>query len=147
MTLPRPFNFGNRILDLARPRVMGILNITPDSFSDGGELMNNGKADLSKILSRAELMVSAGADLLDIGGESTRPGVAAITEAEELDRVAPVIEALAQHFDVVLSADTSSPQVMSVCAGLGTGLINDVRALARPGAMEAAASSGLPVCI
>ena len=147
MTLPRPFKFGDRVLDLAIPRVMGILNVTPDSFSDGGELMNNGKADLDKILARAESMVSAGADFLDIGGESTRPGAATVTEAEELERVAPVVEALSQRFDVVLSVDTSSPLVMSVCAGVGAGLINDVRALGRSGAMLAAAQTGLPVCI
>lgn len=147
MTVPHPFKFGNRILDLAVPRVMGILNVTPDSFSDGGELMSNGKVDLNKILARAEQMVSAGADFLDIGGESTRPGAVTVSDAEELERVAPVVEALAQRFDVVLSVDTSSPQVMSVCAGLGVGLINDVRALAKPQAVEAAARSGLPVCI
>ncbi|MES2625837.1 MAG: dihydropteroate synthase [Pseudomonadota bacterium] len=126
---------------------MGILNITPDSFSDGGELMNDGKINLNKILARAELMVSAGADFLDIGGESTRPGAVAVAEVEELERVAPVVEALAQRFDVVLSVDTSSPQVISVCAGLGAGLINDVRSLSTPEAMDAAARSGLPVCI
>jgi len=126
---------------------MGILNVTPDSFSDGGELMRNGRIDLDKIIARAEQMVIAGADFLDIGGESTRPGAAPVTETEELERVAPVVEALAQRFDIVLSIDTSSPQVMSVCAALGVGLINDVRALAKPQAMEAAARSGLPVCI
>ncbi len=142
-----PFQFGSRVLDLAIPRVMGILNITPDSFSDGGELMSSGRADIDKILSRAELMVNAGVDFLDIGGESTRPGAIAVTEQEELERVAPAVEALARHFDVVISVDTSSPEVMSQCASLGAGLINDVRALARPGALEAAARSGLPVCI
>lgn len=147
MSSPRPFKFGSRMLDLAVPRVMGILNVTPDSFSDGGELMSNGRADVDKIISRAERMVSAGVDFLDIGGESTRPGAVAVTEQEELERVAPVIEALAPRFDVVLSVDTSSPAVMTQCASLGAGLINDVRALARPGAVEAVARSGLPVCI
>jgi dihydropteroate synthase len=142
-----PFKFGSRIIDLSRPRVMGILNITPDSFSDGGELMNNGKVDLKKILARADLMVSSGADFLDIGGESTRPGAIAITEQEELERVAPVVEALARRFDVVISVDTSSAGLMAVCAELGAGLINDVRALSRPRALEAAAGSDLPVCI
>lgn len=145
--LPSPFRFGNRVLDLATPRVMGILNITPDSFSDGGELMTGGKADLDKILARAEFMVSAGVDFLDVGGESTRPGALAVTDQEELDRVAPVVEALARRFDIVISVDTSSPEVMLQCVAVGAGLINDVRALSRPGAMAAAARSGLPVCI
>ena len=92
-------------------------------------------------------MVTAGATLLDIGGESTRPGAAPVTEAEELDRVAPVLEALSARFDVVLSVDTSSAPVITACAGLGAGLINDVRALTRPGALEAAAATGLPVCL
>jgi dihydropteroate synthase len=141
------FQFGSRVLDLAIPRVMGVLNITPDSFSDGGELMSNGTADLDKIFLRAELMVDAGVDFLDIGGESTRPGATAVTEEEELERVVPVVEALARRFDVVISVDTSSPKIMSQCASVGAGLINDVRSLARPGALEAAARSGLPVCI
>jgi dihydropteroate synthase len=126
---------------------MGILNITPDSFSDGGELIRNGRPDLGKILSRAESMVNAGVDFLDVGGESTRPGAIAVTEEQELERVAPVVEALSRRFDVVVSVDTSSPQVMSHCASAGAGLINDIRALARPGALDAAARSGLPVCI
>jgi dihydropteroate synthase len=126
---------------------MGILNITPDSFSDGGELLQQGKPALDLVLHRAEAMVQAGATLLDVGGESTRPGAAAVTESEELDRVAPVLEALAARFDAVLSVDTSSPGVMMETARLGAGLINDVRALTRPGAMQAAAASGLPVCL
>jgi dihydropteroate synthase len=129
------------------PQVMGILNVTADSFSDGGELLHDGRPDLERILARASQMVDAGAAILDVGGESTRPGAIAVPETEEADRVLPVIEALASRFDVVLSVDTSSPLIMRESARLGAGLINDVRALARPGALEAAAGSGLPVCL
>jgi dihydropteroate synthase len=142
-----PFRFGNKVLNLAEPQVMGILNITPDSFSDGGELWQAGKPVLERILQRADSMVQAGASLLDIGGESTRPGAAHVGEAEELDRVAPVVEALAARFDTVLSIDTSSAAVITACAQLGAGLINDVRALTRPGALHAAAATNLPVCL
>jgi dihydropteroate synthase len=127
--------------------VMGILNITPDSFSDGGELLQDGKPVLDLILRRAEDMVQAGAAFLDVGGESTRPGAAPVSASEELDRIGPVLEALAARFDVVLSVDTSSGSVMTACAKLGAGLINDVRALSRPGALQAAAAAGLPVCL
>jgi dihydropteroate synthase len=144
---PRFFRFGNRELDLATPQVMGILNITPDSFSDGGQLWRGGKPLLDRVLQRAAEMVEAGAAFLDVGGESTRPGAAPISESEELERVAPVIEALAARFDVVLSVDTSNPAVISASANLGAGLINDVRALTRPGAMQAAAGTALPVCL
>jgi dihydropteroate synthase len=139
--------FGKRELDLSIPHVMGILNVTPDSFSDGGELLVGGKPVLDRVLQRAEAMVQAGATLLDIGGESTRPGAAAVTESEELDRVAPVLEALAARIDAVYSIDTSTPAVIRECARLGAGLINDVRALQRPGALEAAAATSLPVCL
>jgi dihydropteroate synthase len=138
---------GNRVLDLSRLHVMGILNVTPDSFTDGGELLQGGRVAMTRVLERAEAMVTAGATVLDIGGESTRPGAAPVSEAEELDRVAPVVEALAARIDVVLSVDTSNPKVIEVSADLGAGLINDVRALARPGAMAAAAASGLPICL
>jgi dihydropteroate synthase len=141
-----PFAFGPRVLDLAVPQVMGILNITPDSFSDGGELLTGGQPDLDGVLRRAEAMVAAGATLLDIGGESTRPGARSVSAQEELDRVLPVVEALRQ-FEVVLSVDTSSPQLMLAAAEQGAGLINDVRALERPGALAAAAASGLPICL
>ena len=147
MTSPRLFRFGKHMLDLAEPRVMGILNITPDSFSDGGELLQDGKPALDLILQRAEAMVEAGAAFLDIGGESTRPGAAHVSESEELNRIAPVLAALATRFDVILSVDTSNASVITDCAKLGAGLINDVRALSRPGAMQAAAATGLPVCL
>ncbi|CRY02909.1 dihydropteroate synthase [Yersinia enterocolitica] len=132
----------DRVLDLTRPQVMGILNVTPDSFSDGGHHNN-----LDKALQHAELMLSAGATLIDIGGESTRPGAAHVSEQEELDRVVPVVEALAQRFDAWLSVDTSKAAVITESAGAGAHLINDIRSLQEPGALEAAAKTGLPVCL
>ncbi len=126
---------------------MGILNTTPDSFSDGGSLYRAGKLDLDIALRRAEAMVAAGAALLDIGGESTRPGAAAVGEAEELERVLPLVERIAAELDAVISIDTSTPAVMREAAALGAGLINDVRALQRPGALAAAAATGLPLCL
>lgn len=129
-------------LDLTRPQVMGILNVTPDSFSDGGHHNN-----LNKALQHAELMLSAGATLIDIGGESTRPGAAEVSEQEELDRVVPVVEALAKRFDVWLSVDTSKAAVITESACAGAHLINDIRSLQEPGALEAAAKTGLPVCL
>ncbi|AJJ62090.1 dihydropteroate synthase [Yersinia aldovae] len=132
----------DRILDLSYPQVMGILNVTPDSFSDGGHHNN-----LDKALQHAELMLSAGATLIDIGGESTRPGAAQVSEQEELDRVVPVVEALAKRFDVWLSVDTSKATVITESAQAGAHIINDIRALQQPGALEAAANTGLPVCL
>lgn len=132
---------------LRPPAVMGILNITPDSFSDGGELCDQRGVRLSAVLQRADAMVAAGATLLDIGGESTRPGAAHVASQQEIDRVAPVVEALSRRLDVAMSIDTSNPQLMLQAASLGAGLINDVRALRRPGALAAAAESGLPVCL
>ena len=133
---------GNRVLDLSRTHVMGILNITPDSFSDGGRFAQR---DLA--IRHAEAMVEAGATLIDVGGESTRPGAKAVGVAEELDRVAPVVEAIARELDVIISVDTSTPEVISETARLGAGLINDVRSLRRPGALQAAADTRLPVCL
>lgn len=126
---------------------MGILNITPDSFSDGGVLYQGGRPDIERVRARAREMVADGADILDIGGESTRPGAPPVSEQEELDRVLPVLEQLAAEFDVVLSLDTSSPRLILEGAARGVGLINDVRALSRPGAIEAVAATGLPVCL
>jgi dihydropteroate synthase len=140
-------NCAGRLLVLDRPRVMGILNVTPDSFSDGGALFRNGRVDLTKVRARVRQMVADGADIIDIGGESTRPGAPAVSEQEELDRVLPVVEALAAEFDVVLSLDTSTPRLMLEGAARGAGLINDVRALRRPGAIEAVAATGLPACL
>ncbi len=124
------------------PRVMGVLNVTPDSFSDGGRWLGRDAA-----LRHAEAMVRDGADIIDVGGESTRPGADAVSEEEELARVIPVIEALAGHVDAVLSVDTSKPAVMRAAAAAGAGMINDVAALRQDGALEAAADLGLPVCL
>ena len=133
---------GSRVLDLSRPHVMGILNVTPDSFSDGGR-----HAGVVAALRHADAMMAAGATLIDVGGESTRPGARAVGPIEELERVAPVVEAIARELDVIISVDTSTPAVIRETARLGAGLINDVRSLSRDGALEAVASSGLPVCL
>ncbi len=133
---------GSRVLDLARPHVMGILNVTPDSFSDGGRYSGHDAA-----LRHAAAMVAAGATLIDVGGESTRPGARLVSPTEELERVAPIVEAIARELDVVISVDTSTPAVMREVARLGAGLINDVRSLQRDGALDAAAATGLPVCL
>ena len=121
---------------------MGILNITPDSFSDGGRFA---KRDLA--LRHAAEMVAAGATLIDVGGESTRPGAGAVSSVEELERVAPIVEAISRELDVVISVDTSTPAVIRETARLGAGLINDVRSLRRDGALDAAVATGLPVCL
>lgn len=139
---PATLSCGGRLLDLTRPHVMGILNVTPDSFSDGGRF----KA-LDAALRHAESMVAVGATLVDVGGESTRPGAPPVSVQEELARVVPVVEAIAARLDVVVSVDTSTPEVIAEAAARGAGLVNDVRALRRPGALEAAVRSGLPVCL
>lgn len=133
---------GNRVLDLAHAHVMGILNVTPDSFSDGGRF-----SQLDAALRHAEAMVVAGATLIDVGGESTRPGARAVSPTEELERVAPIVERIHRELDVIISVDTSTPAVMRETARLGAGLINDVRSLRRDGALDAAAATGLPVCL
>ena len=138
---------GARLLDLSAPRVMGILNITPDSFSDGGRLFALAGPRLDRVLRRAEAMLAGGAAVLDVGGESTRPGAAPVGEQEEIDRVAPVVAAIAARLDVLISVDTSNPWLMREAAVLGAGLINDVRSLRREGALEAARDTGLAVCI
>lgn len=129
-------------LDLAYPHVMGILNVTPDSFSDGGA--HNSLTDAVK---HANLMINAGASIIDIGGESTRPGAADVSVEEELARVIPVVEAIAQRFEVWISVDTSKPEVIREAARVGAHIINDIRSLNEPGALEAAAQTGLPVCL
>ncbi len=133
---------GNRELDLSYPAVMGILNVTPDSFSDGGCYQR-----VDEALYHAETMVGQGAVMVDVGGESTRPGASPVSEQEELDRVIPVVEALARSVDVCISIDTSTPSVMTAAATAGAHFLNDVRALERDGALEAAAATGLPVCL
>ncbi len=138
---------GGKLLDLSRPAVMGILNITPDSFSDGGQLYSGEKIDLDKTLYTVESMLASGADIIDIGGESTRPGASPVSVEQELDRVIPVLQAIQARFDALISVDTSTAQVIKDAASNGANLINDVRALQREGALEAAAASGLPVCL
>jgi dihydropteroate synthase len=138
---------GKRLLDLSHPKVMGILNTTPDSFSDGGSYYNNEHLSLDLVLKKAEQMIAQGADILDVGGESTRPGAAPVSEQEELDRVIPVVEALANRLDALVSVDTSTASVIRESAHAGVSLINDVRALQREGALAAAAATGLPVCL
>ena len=132
----------NSVLDLAYPQVMGILNVTPDSFSDGGK-----HNSLIHALTHANDMINAGATIIDVGGESTRPGAAEVSVEEELERVVPVVEALAQRFEVWISVDTSKPEVIRESARAGAHLINDIRSLQEPGALEAAAETGLPVCL
>ena len=134
--------FKNQFLDLSTPKVMGILNVTPDSFSDGGafNMLENG-------LTQAALMLSEGADIIDIGGESTRPGAEAVAVQQELDRVIPVIESIFQRFDTIISIDTSKAQVMTEAITAGASLINDVRALQEYGALDAAVAAKVPVCL
>lgn len=133
MSSSRILTCGRQTLDLSRPQVMGILNVTPDSFSDGGRYNL-----LDAAIDRAQSMVEEGATLIDIGGESTRPGAQPVPGQEEMDRVLPVLEALRARFDVVYSIDTSNPDLMRDAARLGAGMLNDVRAFLRPGAATAA---------
>lgn len=133
-------------LGFSTPQIMAVLNVTPDSFSDGG-LLYGDHVPLQTVIDHAASCIDAGATLLDIGGESTRPGALPVSVDTELERVIPVIDALAARFDVVLSIDTSTPQVMLEAARRGARLINDVRALTREGALEAAYATGLPVCL
>lgn len=128
-------------------QIMGVMNITPDSFSDGGNLMTANKPDLDKVIDQAALMVAEGVDWLDVGGESTRPGAKVVSVDEELDRVIPVIEVLRSRFDRHISVDTSQPEVMKQAATQGADMINDVRALCLDGALSAAAESGMAVCL
>jgi dihydropteroate synthase len=133
-------------LDLSQPRIMGVLNCTPDSFSDGGRYQKFDSA-----LRHAAQMIEEGADIIDVGGESTRPGAPEVSIDEELQRVVPVIEALHREFDVPVSVDTSKPDVMLAAAAAGAGMINDVAGLRNPGALDAAAlvhrQSGVAVCL
>ncbi len=139
--LPR-INCAGRWLELNTPVVMGILNVTPDSFSDGGMFIHPEKA-----LQQADQMAAAGAKIIDVGGESTRPGAQAVSEQQELERVIPVVEALHRELDVIISIDTSKAKIMRESASAGAGLINDVMALRSEGALEAALDTGLPVCL
>ncbi len=140
--MKKPFFFGSKRLNLSSPVVMGILNATPDSFSDGGLFNNRDRA-----LLRATEMLAAGAAIIDVGGESTRPGAAEVSLNEELGRVIPVIEAIAENTNAFISVDTSKPQVMAEAVKAGAGMINDVRALQLPGAIEAVSELQIPVCL
>ncbi|HEY4340918.1 MAG TPA: dihydropteroate synthase [Steroidobacteraceae bacterium] len=133
---------GSTLLDLSRPKVMGVLNVTPDSFSDGGRFVDHARA-----LEQAQRMIEAGAAIIDVGGESTRPGAPAVSVEEELRRVIPVVERLARGGHAVVSVDTSTPEVILAAVAAGATLINDVRALQRPGALEAVAASDCAVCV
>jgi dihydropteroate synthase len=135
-------NCGGRTLDLSRPQVMGTLNVTPDSFSDGNQHLAFAAA-----VARAEQMASEGAAIIDVGGESTRPGAAEVPVQQELDRVIPVIEAVCDKTDIPVSCDTSKPEVMTAAVAAGAGFINDVFALQRDGALEAAVACSVPVCL
>ncbi len=132
----------NKVLDLSVPRIMGILNFTPDSFSDSGQFYQ-----LDKALIQVEKMLNAGADIIDIGGESTRPNAEEVSVEQELERVVPLVDAVRKRFDCWISVDTSKSQVMAESAKVGMDLINDIRALQEPQALETAVKLGLPVCL
>jgi dihydropteroate synthase len=134
--------FGSFSVDLRQPRVMGVLNVTPDSFSDGGQ-----HAQLETALTHARALLAQGADFIDVGGESTRPGAVEVSEQEELDRTIPVIERLAAEIAVPISIDTQKPAVMRAAVAAGASLINDVAALRAEGALAAAADLNVPVCL
>jgi len=136
---------GTKLLETAgagRPRIMGILNVTPDSFSDGGQWLGESAA-----IEHALAMQAAGADIIDIGGESTRPGAQTVPLQQELDRVIPVIEAIAGQLSIPISIDSSKPEVMRAAVAAGAGMINDVYALRQEGAVQAAAELAVPVCL
>ena len=133
---------GSQTLSLDRPLVMGVLNVTPDSFSDGGKFFATDAA-----IRQAERMFAAGAAIVDVGGESTRPGAGQISEVEELDRVIPVIETISDGTDIAVSIDTSKPGVMRAAVNAGASMINDVYALRQDGAVEAASELDVAVCL
>ena len=136
------FNCGKFQLNLNRPHVMGIVNVTPDSFSDGGKF-----AKVNLAVEQALKLINEGADILDIGGESTRPNAAPVSLQEELDRVIPVIEALVSQINIPLSIDTYKPQVMQTAINAGASIVNDVRALQEKGALDIVAASDVGVCL
>jgi dihydropteroate synthase len=133
---------GSTLLDLTQPKVMGVLNVTPDSFSDGGRYVSHGRA-----LEHAQAMIEGGAAIIDVGGESTRPGAAAVSVEEQLRRVIPIVERLARDGRAIVSVDTSTPEVILAATAAGATLINDVRGLQRPGALAAAAAAKCAVCV
>lgn len=132
----------SRTLDLSTPQIMGILNLTPDSFSDGGRFL-----DREQALRHALQMVADGATIIDVGGESTRPGADEVAEQQELERVLPIIERLRAELDCWISVDTSKAAVMGEAVAAGADLINDIRALREPGTLEVAVASGAAVCL
>ena len=138
----KTLNCGGKILDITQPHVMGILNVTPDSFSDGGIFLS-----VESAVAQARRMVEEGAAIIDVGGESTRPGATAVTSWQEIDRVLPVIEAIHRELPVIISIDTSKPDVMRAAVAAGAGMINDVRALREEGALQAAVRCAVPVCL
>jgi dihydropteroate synthase len=146
-TTQKQLQCGSKVLDLSKPAVMGVLNLTPDSFSDGGNVFSKAQVDPNKVLSTVSTMIDDGADIIDLGGESTRPGAKPVSVQEELDRVIPVLNRLTANFDSIFSIDSSTPEVMKEAADAGAHIINDVRALQRPRALQTAANLGLPVCL
>ena len=138
----KPFKFAGRTLDLSTTQIMGVLNVTPDSFSDGGKYVSPDTA-----LERAAEMLAQGASIIDVGGESTRPGASPVSVQEELDRVCPVVERIARSLDVVISVDTSRPEVMAEVIRMGAGMINDVRAFTLPGALESIKQAQVALCV
>ena len=136
------FQGSDRLLDLTSPKIMGILNFTPDSFSDSGKFFT-----LDKALFQVEKMLNDGADIIDIGGESTRPNAEIVTLEQELERVVPLVEAVRKRFDCLISVDSSKAEVFRQSALVGADILNDIRALQEPNALETAVELGLPVCL
>ncbi|BAU57757.1 dihydropteroate synthase [Halorhodospira halochloris] len=139
---PAPLDFGRCRLTFEQPRIMGVINVTPDSFSDGGLFV-----DVDSALAQAEKLISEGADLLDVGGESSRPGAEQVPLELEIERVVPVVEALRKRFDVPISVDTCKPQVASAAVAAGADMVNDIRALGADGALENASFWEVPICL
>ncbi|MCG7899599.1 MAG: dihydropteroate synthase [Candidatus Thiodiazotropha weberae] len=142
MSAPKILDCAGKTLDLSQPQVMGILNLTPDSFSDGGRFTARDAA-----IKHAMQMIDEGAAIIDVGGESTRPGAQPVTAQQEMDRVIPLIETLAGEIPLPISVDTSKAEVMREAVSAGAGMINDVMALRDSGALEAAAEAAVPVCL
>ena len=139
------FDF-SKLLD-KKPVIMGVLNVTPDSFSDGGSFYNSAHSKLAVAYDHAQSMINDGAEIIDIGGESTRPGAKPVSIQEELDRVIPIIEKLSKNSDCIISLDSSSPEVMLAAAQAGVGLLNDVRSFRREGALDVVLKTGLPIVL
>jgi dihydropteroate synthase len=140
--MQRALDCAGKTLDLTSPQIMGILNVTPDSFSDGGLFVS-----IDKALLQAQKMFNEGAAIIDVGGESTRPGALPVSAQEEMDRVLPTIEAIHRELPVIISVDTSKPDVMRAAVEAGAGMVNDVYALRQTGAVEAVAELNVPVCL